>query len=300
MQLIITRPKAQALVAVHELRGLGINAVALPLLGIEPLASAAAGERGAEGGAKSGAEGGAEGDAEGEAQAALHACWARLSECRLVMFVSANAVAHFFAAAPRGAAWPTQTLAGSTGPGTTAALRAAGVPAVCVREPAAGAARLDSEALWQVLRALDWHATRALIVRGERGRDWLAETLRTAGAQVDLVAAYRRTLPMLGADETTLLAAAETQPAQFAWHFSSSEAVRHLPLLAPGGTWRASRAYATHERIAQAVREIGFADVHLLAPGTRALVQAWFAALQSVGPSVGRSAGPSVGPLTRE
>jgi uroporphyrinogen-III synthase len=56
-------------------------------------------------------------------------------------------------------------------------------------------------------------------------------------------------------------------------------AARNLPLLAPGGGWRSSRAFATHERIGEAARAVGFAQVQVLAPGQEALLRAWSAAL---------------------
>lgn len=262
MQLLVTRPAAQAHAAVRELRHVGVDAVALPLIVIEGLG---AGALAAEEGSK----------AADEAAAALNRCWATLAERRLVMFVSANAVVHFFAAAAPGAGWPGATLAGSTGPGTTAALLAAGVPAGCVVQPPPDAPRLDSEALWQQLRHLPWQGQGVLIVRGDGGRDWLAQTLRAAGARVERIAAYRRKLPVLGAGEAALLAAAGADPGAFAWHFGSGEAARNLLQLAPGGGWRASPAFATHPRIADSVRSIGFAQVQVLAPGVEPMRQAW-------------------------
>ncbi|MBI5721219.1 MAG: uroporphyrinogen-III synthase [Burkholderiales bacterium] len=261
MRLLVTRPIEQAEPAVAELRAHGVDAHALPLIGIEALPQAPQGEGGA------------------QPSAALRRCWATLADRRLVMFVSANAVMHFFAAAG-GAAWPPQALAGSTGPGTTAALLAAGVPPARVREPGPEAGRLDSEALWQRLRDLDWRGSKVLIVRGEGGRDWLADTLRAAGAQVEQVAAYRRTLPRLGPAEAALLAAAEADPGGHAWLFSSSEAVHNLPRLAPASAWRASFAFATHPRIGEAARAVGFVHVQVLSPGLPALRQAWSALLQ--------------------
>ena len=56
---------------------------------------------------------------------ALQAAWAALPATRLVMFVSPNAVASFMAGRPTGWIWPDGLLAGATGPGTVAALRAA-------------------------------------------------------------------------------------------------------------------------------------------------------------------------------
>jgi uroporphyrinogen-III synthase len=275
MRLIVTRPIAQALPAVQELRALGIEAHALPLIGIEPLPGATAASH----------------SSERDAQAELHRCWANLADRRLVMFVSANAVAHFFAASG-GTAWPPATLAGSTGPGTSAALVAAGVPAGCLREPGPGAERLDSEALWERLRDIDWRGAIVLIVRGEGGRDWLAETLRAAGARVDCVTAYRRTLPRLDEEQAARLAAAESDPAGHVWHFSSSEAVTHLPILAPGRGWRTSLAWVTHPRIAEAARSIGFTQVQTLAPGLPALRQAWSALPRGMAPDLPAEGAP--------
>jgi len=273
MRLIVTRPREQAGAAVAALRSRGVDAVSLPLIGIEaivgPTSEAAVAP---EGGVAPGPGAGHE---EARAAQSLRQAWQRLPSCRLVMFVSANAVMHFFAAAPPGAAWPVGTLAGSTGPGTTAALLQAGVPPACVREPGAEAVRLDTETLWQLrLSRLDWRGAQVLVVRGEGGRDWLADTLRGAGAAVDFVAAYRRVLPRWSAEEAARLAVAEAHPLAHAWHFASSEAAHNLPRLAPGGGWRASRALATHPRIAQAVREIGFGQVDLIAPGETSVVEA--------------------------
>ena len=47
----------------------------------------------------------------------LRAAWGTLAACALVVFVSPNAVRHFFDARPSRAAWPATTRAGSTGPG---------------------------------------------------------------------------------------------------------------------------------------------------------------------------------------
>jgi len=273
MRLIVTRPREQADAAVRGLRDRGVDAVSLPLIGIEAIAGPTDDAAVAQGGGA--APGPLSSDSHRRAPPWLRDAWQRLSACRLVMFVSANAVSHFFAAAPSGSAWPGDTLAGSTGPGTTAALLQAGVPPACVREPGAEATRLDTETLWQLrLSGLDWRGAQVLVVRGDGGRDWLADTLRGAGASVDFVAAYRRVLPRWSAEEAACLTAAEARPLDHAWHFASSEAAHNLPRLAPGGAWRASPALATHPRIAQALRDIGFSQVELIAPGEAPLVEA--------------------------
>lgn len=252
MRLLVTRPAAQAAAWVDELRALGHDAVALPLIEIGPPADAAP----------------------------LRAAWLRLADFDLVMFVSANAVRRFFvhAAGP----WPARTRAASTGPGTSAALRELGLAAAIV-EPPAEAGRFDSEALWAQLSDEPWSGRHALIVRGEDGRDWLAETLRGRGATVEFVAAYRRLPPQPDAAQRALLQTALHEPRSHLWLFSSSEAVGHLATLAPGADWSASRALASHPRIAQAARNAGFGGVHELAKTGAPALAAWLA---QQGPSI--------------
>lgn len=237
MRVIVTRPALQAGPWVDLLRAQGLDAVALPLIDILPPA-----------------------DPEAVARA-----WAHLDGAALAMFVSANAVAHFFGARPGDLpqAWPAATRAGSTGPGTSAALRAQGVPAVAIVEPDA-AGPFDTEALWQRLRHEAWKDRRVIIVRGDGGRDWLARQLVGAGATVDFVAAYRRVAPTI---DPALVQAALRAPQHHRWHFSSSEAVDHLVDAVPGADWSHSQAYATHPRIASQARHRGFGRVALLGVG---------------------------------
>jgi uroporphyrinogen-III synthase len=236
VRVIVTRPAEQATDWVDALRALGIDAVALPLIGIQPLADLAP----------------------------LQRAWSELAGCALVMFVSPNAVRHFFAAAC--GPWPPQLLAGSTGPGTSAALRAAGVTADQLVEPPADAPTFDSEALWPRLAGRDWRGRRVLIVRGEDGRDWFAETVRSAGAEVQFVAAYRRAGPDWGPRQVALLTEALAAPQRHLWLFSSSEAVRHLAQRAGDADWSRAQAAASHPRIASAAREAGFGVVHEVRP----------------------------------
>jgi uroporphyrinogen-III synthase len=249
VRLIVTRPAAQASPWVAALRTLGCDAHALPLIDIAPLLDTAL----------------------------LQTAWQRLQQPQavsLVMFVSANAVLHFVAAQPPGVAWPDGVRAGSVGPGTTAALRQAGVPAALIDEPAADARSFDSEALWARISGRNWQGRHVLVVRGEEGRDWLADTLRSRGATVAFVAAYRRCAPVPDAAGRTLLADALAAPARHLWVFSSSEAVGHLRTLAPAAQWAASAALASHPRIAAAARAAGFGQVSQVQPTPEA-VAAW-------------------------
>jgi uroporphyrinogen-III synthase len=237
MRLIVTRPPAQAAAWVAQLQALGMEACALPLIGIAPVADGMP----------------------------LRRAWAGLGVYTLVLFVSPNAVQQFFAWGGQ-AGWPGNTLAASTGPGTTAALREAGVDPAAIAEPAADAPTFDTEALWGRLSNRDWGGRRVLIVRGEEGRDWFAETMRRHGAEVDFIAAYRRLAPQADATSVALIGAALAAPQQHLWLFSSSEAIAHLGRLAPGADWSASRAAASHPRIVQTALAAGFGRVDAVAP----------------------------------
>ena len=132
--------------------------------------------------------------------------------------------------------------------------------------PAPDAGSFDSEAIWERLRTDDWAGREVLVVRGEDGRDWLAEQLRGAGAALRFVAAYARRPPSLAPEGRQLLADAAQAPQGHLWLFSSSEAVRHLQALWPDGVPAGARALATHPRIAQAAQQAGFAEVGLTGP----------------------------------
>jgi len=76
---------------------------------------------------------------------------------------------------------------------------------------------------------------------------------------VDFVVAYQRAAPVWGPAERALATQAASDGSL--WLFSSAEAVGHLSSLLPGQSWAQARALATHARIAQAARDLGFATV---------------------------------------
>jgi uroporphyrinogen-III synthase len=253
MQLLVTRPQPQADEWVTALRTHGVAAQALPLLQIVPLSDPAA-----------------------------VAAWGSLSAHGLVVFVSPGCVKSFFDLRPAAAGWPTGTRAAATGPGTSRALHDAGVPAAAIIEPPHDAEQFDSEALWRRLEAQSWQGQRALVVRGDGGRDWLADRLRERGAEVTFVQAYRRTLPSLTPPQTDLLTAALAAPSRHCWLFSSSQAVEHLCQLAPQSDWSSGCAIATHPRIASTLRTAGFGSVWPVRPTLDAVVSTWMRSIQSM------------------
>jgi uroporphyrinogen-III synthase len=250
-RVVVTRPAAQATSWVEQLHARGIAAEALPLIEIAAVDDAAA----------------------------LGDAWRAIAHRRLVVFVSANAVEHFFAVRPEGVDWPDDVAAGAPGPGTAEALLRAGCPAAAVVSPAVDAAQFDSEALWERLRGRDWNGARVLVVRGDGGRDWLADRLRDAGATVETVGAYRRVAPTFAGAERERLDAL-VAGADVVWLFSSSEAIANLAPAAGNAHWQQARAVATHPRIAARARALGFGAVFECG----ATVDAVVACIQSIEP----------------
>jgi uroporphyrinogen-III synthase len=121
---------------------------------------------------------------------ALDDVHARLATFDFAFFVSANA-AEYGVPQQR---WPERVVALAPGPGTAEALAACGVGDV--RVPAT---TQDSEGLLALPELRDVRGRRAVIFRGDGGRELLAETLRARGATVECVACYRRAAPSHGA-----------------------------------------------------------------------------------------------------
>ena len=252
MRVIVTRPEREARGWSQELSARGLDPLVLPLITIGAVTDQSA-------------------------RQALELAWQRLPEYFAVMFVSGNAVAHFFAsklpvavtpsawsAIDLGATWDLSPRCWAPGPGTVQALQHAGVAARAIEAPDAQAGQFDSEALWQRVGSGVTAGARVLIVRGSdggasAGRDWLARQLAGAGALVEVVVAYERRAPVFSPQQAALAQQAAQDGS--IWLFSSSQAIHHLTQLLPAQNWRQARAVATHPRIAQTARDAGFGVV---------------------------------------
>lgn len=194
----------------------------------------------------------------------LDDCLARLAQFDWVVFVSANAVTHAFA---RGFAWPAELPAGATGPGTAAQLRQCGVARVVVPKR-----QFDSEGLLAELDNQGVAPQRVLIIRGDGGREWLADALRARGVTVTSVASYQRAraIPDPAALQQ-LLGAARID----AVTVTSTEGGEHLlSLLGKDALTWLNRApmFVPHERIGRCMRQRGVHNVLVTAGGDEGLV----------------------------
>lgn len=248
MRVIVTRPLHEAQKWVHALCDAGYSAESLPLICVAPAAD----------------------------PTAVVAAWNRLGSYDAVMFVSGNAVDHFFALKPPlapvfGMPGATNTRAFVIGPGSFSALKRAQVELDYIDMPDKSAEQFDSEALWSVVAHRVKAPFRVLIVRGTgdanpavlasqadegAGRDWFAKKVRAAGGAVEFVVSYQRSAPVLSQSDRSMVQHAAVDGS--VWLFSSSEAIGNLVAAFDGQSWAKAKAVVTHTRIAIAAREAGF------------------------------------------
>ncbi len=247
MRVIITRPAREASKWAAALSDTGYDAVALPLVEV----------------------------ASAPEHHNVSAAWQGLGEFDAAMFVSGNAVEHFFASKPDvapvfSAEGAIKTRAFATGPGTVAALLRAGAEASWIDAPGQDSQQFDSEALWAVMGARVRPGFRVLIVRGTgalsettsvdgQGRDWFARQVLVAGGTVDYVVAYQRVAVRLAGEDLALATQAASDGS--VWMFSSSEAISNLAASCPGQDWGSAKSVVTHPRIGDAARKAGFGMV---------------------------------------
>lgn len=257
MQVVVTRPEAEANAWVQALSDAGHEVLALPLIAFEALPPP---------------------------------MLPPLETYRALMFVSAQAVAayfdekrhlsldnqaqaaHFF---NRLSLATTHIRCWAPGPGTARALLQVGIPADCIDQPDPLGAQFDSEALWQVVGPQVHAGARVLIVRGEsegrpatgprqgHGREWLAQQCEAAGAEVEYAVVYRRVRPLWSEAQHRQ---AQQAVGQAVWLFSNAEALGHLAQLLPDTDWCDTKAVVTHPRVAQAAQALGFASITICRP----------------------------------
>lgn len=155
-RILVTRPEAQAGALVELIRADGGEPILFPVIRIET----------------------------GINTVALKQL--QLSRYDWLIFVSRNAVASFDVACDE---LPEGLRLAAVGDGTASAMRDAGLRVDCQPEISNG-----SEGLLQMPAMQDLSGQRVLIVRGEGGRELLADTLSARGATIDYIEVYRRAL----------------------------------------------------------------------------------------------------------
>jgi uroporphyrinogen-III synthase len=138
----------------------------------------------------------------------------------------------------------------------------------------------DSEGLWKELQSLQWNwqNKKVIIFKGEGGRDWLADTLKKAGAIVEAISTYTR-VP-LDLDNPSWQLVREMDLSKSLWLLTSSEAVRYLGEVMKDQftqNLNSASALCPHHNIADAAELIGFGEVFTSEPGDEALIKSTLA-----------------------
>lgn len=224
-RLLLTRPAEENERLAAVLAEAGVHAVSLPMLAIDPLPETAA----------------------------MRECILNLDHYRAVIVVSKNAARLGLVLLDR--YWPQPPVLSwfTVGAATAAMLETYGLS---VDYPTRGD---DSEALLALPSFQNTIARpggKVLIMRGENGREWLAEHLRQQGVSVDYLPLYRRLLPSY-AEGMVARKVAEEQLNGLV--VSSGDGFRHL-LTSAGTDWPSLAElplFAPSPRVAQLAREAG-------------------------------------------
>lgn len=240
LNIVVTRPRAQATPLARAIEQAGGKALLFPLLEIES----------------------------GAASQPLRELVSRLPQFDLAIFISPNAVRYGMQAIRAAGPLPATLKLACVGQGSANALRELGVQQVVA--PQQGA---DSEALLalpELQQVAGWHVA---IFRGDGGRELLADVLTARGAKVEYAACYQRVKAEL--DVAALLAAAP-----HALTVTSSEALMHLwerSDMQARDSLSELPLFVSHERIARLARTLGFDKVGVTQSGDGGMVAALIA-----------------------
>lgn len=247
--VIITRPLAQASAFAAQVEAVGRSVEVFPLLEIQALAD----------------------------NSALDAILSKLSNFVLVAFVSPNAVNAVFSRIQQ---WPAHLAIAVMGAGSRAALAAHGITDAHVRiiSPR-NPDRTDSETLLDELDLTVLEGREVLIVRGESGRELLADALRSKGIQVTQIAAYRRIAPEFSIKKQQYLSMLLSRDNE--WIITSSEALgiliswcEKLDLANAVVKMQHQHIIVPHVRIAETAKKFGFQFITLTGSGDERLLVA--------------------------
>lgn len=170
VRVLVTRPRDQADNLVRLIEARGGEAIRLPVIEI----------------------------AEPQDTQALLTIIDRLNDFSLAIFISPNAVNRAMNLIHARGGWPPALRVACVGRGSARELKQFGIENVIVPPD-----RFDSEALLELPALQAVKGKRIVIFRGEGGREFLGDTLKSRGAEIEYAECYRRVRP--DTDVTPLL-----------------------------------------------------------------------------------------------
>lgn len=236
VSVAITRPSDQAKKLTSCIEAAGGHVILFPLIAIVPLNDYS----------------------EFEANIANIACF------DWVIFISSNAVQHSMPFLLK-QKLPNTLQFAAIGPVTANELQNFGIKKVTIPE-----GRFDSESLLSLPSMQDMQGKKVMIVRGVGGREVLAETLQSRGADVTFAECYQRINPQQNVEAlTTTWSNHQLQ----AIVVTSSEAMRHFLDLAIDAAWlKDVTICVNHARIAEQPIQLGLKVLIADAPGDEAML----------------------------
>jgi uroporphyrinogen-III synthase len=237
LNIVVTRPREQAVELAQHIARLGGKPVLFPLLEIAPASDARA----------------------------LHELAQHPETFDMLIFISPNAVKYGMAGLVD---LPKTLRIAAVGQSSAQALRELGINRVI-----APTERFDSEALLALPELQNVSGWRVAILRGDGGRELLGDTLKARGAQVDYITCYQRSKPHLDvgaliAAEPDAITVTSSEALAYLWQMLEEPGRTRLaaiPLFAP------------HARIAALARQQGWREVITTASGDDEMLAALIA-----------------------
>ena len=160
---------------------------------------------------------------------------------------------------------PSNLKFAAIGPSTAAELSKFGIQNTLIPQD-----RFDSESLLALPEMQAVNNQKVMIFRGVGGREVLADTLKSRGAEVHFAECYQRINPQKDLSTITMLS---QQGELDAIVITSSEAMRHLLAMANNQEWLKNvKLCVNHARIAEETNQLGL-HVHVATvPGDEAML----------------------------
>lgn len=241
--VVITRPIGQAGKLSNLVQEAGGEVVSFPLIEIAPLSNY---------------------------QAFEHTI-SSLHEYDWAIFISSNAVQNGMPLVSK-LKLPSSLRFAAIGPSTAAELSKFGVQNILIPKD-----RFDSESLLALPEMQAVNNQKVMIFRGIGGREVLADTLKSRGAEVNFAECYQRINPQQDLSKLTTL---NQQGLLDAIVITSSEAMRHLLAMANNQEWLKNvKLCVNHARIAEEPSQLGLNVEVATAPGDEAMLACLIKAL---------------------